>query len=286
VASGGILVYAFPRAYSAGFSGFYMPLMMALWLLIMRGVSIELRSHEASPLWRSFFDGLFFLSSTLMAVILGAALGNVIRGVPLDETGFFSGPLFTNFAPGPRPGVLDWYTVTVGVFTLAALAGHGALYLAWKTSGPVNERSRRAAVPIWTAVVVLLAATTFATAAVRPDLYQALLARPWTWPLVPAIAGCLAGVFVLHQSGRELPAFLCSAGFLVSLLAATALGHYPRLLLSTLDHRYDLTIANASAGGISLQIGIVWWSLAIVLAIGYFTYLFRSFRGKVQPEDH
>src|SRR3954471_18587308 len=125
IAGGGVLVFAFPRAYSAGFSGFYMPLMMAIWLLLLRGISIEFRSHQANPLWRSFWDGVFFLSSTLMAVILGAALGNVIRGVPLDESGFFAGPLFTNFQPGPYPGVLDWYTVLVGVFTLCALAGHG-----------------------------------------------------------------------------------------------------------------------------------------------------------------
>src|SRR5437764_2766296 len=129
IASGGVLVHAFPRAYSAGFSGFYMPLMMALWLLILRGISIEFRSHEANPLWRSFWDGCFAFASCLMAIVLGAALGNVIRGVPLDETGFFSGPLFTDFRPGPHPGVLDWFTVVIGAFALLALSGHGALYL-------------------------------------------------------------------------------------------------------------------------------------------------------------
>src|SRR5215213_9803227 len=122
IASGGVLVYAFPRAYSAGFSGFYMPLMMALWLLLLRGISIEFRSHEPNPLWRSFWDGAFAFSSTLMTIVLGAALGNVVRGVPVDATGFFSGPLFTNFSPGRHPGVLDWYTVLIGVFTLLALA--------------------------------------------------------------------------------------------------------------------------------------------------------------------
>src|SRR3954469_20481015 len=88
LAGGGVLFFAFPRAYAAGFSGFYLPLMMVLWLLILRGVSIEFRSMEESPLWRSFWDGVFFLSSSLMAIVLGAALGNVIRGVPLDATGY------------------------------------------------------------------------------------------------------------------------------------------------------------------------------------------------------
>src|SRR5438128_4154109 len=111
IGSAGMLLYAFPRAYSAGFSGFYMPLMMALWLIILRGLSIPFRSQQSSPLWRSFWDGAFAFSSVLMAIVLGAALGNVVRGVPLDATGFFAGPLFTNFLPGRHPGVLDWYTV-------------------------------------------------------------------------------------------------------------------------------------------------------------------------------
>jgi cytochrome bd ubiquinol oxidase subunit II len=171
IASGGVLVYAFPRAYSAGFSGFYLPLMMTLWLLILRGISIEFRSHEANPLWRSFWDGAFVFSSTLMTIVLGAALGNIVRGVPLDATGFFAGPLFTNFLPGRHPGVLDWYTVLVGMFTLCVLAGHGALYLVWKTTGPVQERSRRLAGRAWVLVLVLGALTTIATAQVQPQLY-------------------------------------------------------------------------------------------------------------------
>src|SRR5437588_813541 len=149
IASGGVLVFAFPRAYSAGFSGFYLPLMIVLWLLVLRGISIEFRSHQPNPLWRSFWDGTFFVSSTLLAIVLGAALGNVIRGVPLDASGFFAGPLFTNFTPSHDPGVLDWYTCLVGLFTLAVLAGHGALYLAWKTSGAVNERARELGPQLW-----------------------------------------------------------------------------------------------------------------------------------------
>src|SRR5713101_534770 len=139
IASGGVLFYAFPRAYSAGFSGFYLPLMMVLWLLIMRGLSIEFRSREPNVLWRSFWDGTFTLSSVLLAIVLGAALGNIVRGVPVGAGGFFVGPLFTDFRPGRHPGVLDWYTVLLGLFALSVLAGHGALYLVWKTAGAVRE---------------------------------------------------------------------------------------------------------------------------------------------------
>jgi cytochrome d ubiquinol oxidase subunit II len=284
LASGGVLVYAFPRAYSAGFSGFYMPLMMVLWLLILRGISIEFRSHHPNHLWRSFWDGTFAFSSTLMAIVLGAALGNVIRGVPLEASGFFSGPLFTNFLPGPHPGVLDWYTVLVGVFTLCALAAHGALYLAFKTSGPVQERSNRTARLLAMATGIVCIPTTIATAMIRPGLYANLIARPWTWILALGIILAAAALVWSLQKKDELKAFLSSCAFLICMLAATAAGAYPNLLVSTLDPAYNLNIENAQAGGIGLRVGFYWWSFAIVLAVGYFVYLFRSFRDKVQLE--
>jgi cytochrome d ubiquinol oxidase subunit II len=284
VASGGVLVYAFPRAYSAGFSGFYMPLMMVLWLLILRGISIEFRSHQPNPLWRSFWDGVFAFSSTLMAIFLGAALGNVIRGVPVDETGFFSGPLFTDFTPGIHPGVLDWYTVLVGLFTLAILAGHGSLFLAWKTAGDIHQRSLAIAARVWVAIAILMAFTTVATATIRPNLYGTLADRPWVWLLVLLALGCLVSVFVLVRRVRELPAFLASAGYIVSMLGATAALIYPNILVSTLGAANNLTIYNAASGGLAMKIGLYWWIPALLLAVGYFVFLFHQFRGKVSVE--
>src|SRR5262249_12783529 len=145
IASGGVIVYAFPRAYAAGFSGFYLPLMMVLWLLILRGLSIEFRNRQRNGLWRSFWDGAFALSGVLVAIVLGAAAGNLVRGVPVDASGYFRGPLFTDFRVGRHPGVLDWYTVLLGLLAVGVLAGHGALYLVWKTDGPVQARSQRLA---------------------------------------------------------------------------------------------------------------------------------------------
>jgi cytochrome d ubiquinol oxidase subunit II len=281
LASGGTLFFAFPKVYAAGFSGFYLPLMIVLWLLILRGISIEFRSQEKNRLWRSFWDGVFWFSSTLLAIVLGAALGNVIRGVPLDETGFFTGPLFTNFLPGPHPGVLDWYTVLVGLFTLCVLAAHGAVYLVWKTTGDVHARSQALAGKLWIGVVVLGLLATIGTAQVQPALYPALLARPLAWLLTLGIVAGLAGVFVWLRQRRELHAFLASTGFIVCMLAATATGMYPRMLVSTLDSRYNLTALNSATGTTGLQAGLIWWIPALLLAIFYFTLLFRSFRGKV-----
>src|SRR5258708_29227927 len=155
VAAAGVLFMGFPRVYSAALSGFYLAFMIVLWMLIVRGIAIESRSRQENPLWREFWDTAFSLSSALLAVVLGASLGNMVRGVPLDSTGFFAIPLFTDFRPGMQPGIFDWYTTLVGVFSLCLLAGHGALYLVWKTVGPVQVRSAAWARAIWLTILPL-----------------------------------------------------------------------------------------------------------------------------------
>jgi cytochrome d ubiquinol oxidase subunit II len=288
IAAGGVLFLAFPRVYAAAFSGFYLALMIVLWLLILRGVAIESRSRQANSLWREFWDTTFGLASALLAVVLGAALGNVVRGVPLDGTGSFFIPLFTDFRPGPQPGVFDWYTALVGAFTLCALAGHGALYLVWKTTGPVQARSRLWARRAWLAVLPLWLAVTLATALLRPDIFTHLLDRPWLLAFVVLMLGGVGGVLTFLRRGAELAAFLSSSSFLLGLLGATLAGVYPVWLRSTLDPAYSLTAANSAATSYGLQVALVWWTVGIALAGAYFVNLFRCNRGKVdvRAEGH
>ena len=239
-------------------------------------------------MWREFWDTAFSFSSALLAVVLGAALGNMIRGVPLDETGFFAIPLFMDFQPGVQPGIFDWYTTLVGVFTLCVLAGHGALYLVWKTTGPVQVRSAAWARKIWLAVLPLWVLATMATMWIRPAIYMNVLARPWALGFVLLMLGGLCGVFRFLSRGRELTAFLSSSSFILGLLAATMTGNYPIWLPSTLNPAHSLTATNTAAQSYALQVGLVWWSIGMALAGGYFVYLFRSVRGKVGSgaEEH
>lgn len=281
VAAGGVLFMAFPRVYAAAFSGFYMALMIVLWLLILRGIAIESRSHQENPLWREFWDTTFSLASALLAVVLGAALGNVVRGVPLDATGYFAMPLFTDFQPGVHPGILDWYTALVGLFALCVFAGHGALYLTWKTTGPVQARSRAWAHRAWLAVLPLGALVILSTAWVQPAICTTLLIRPWSLAFVLLMLGGLWGVFRCLKRERELAAFLSSSVFLAGFLAATMAGNYPVWLRSTLDPAHSLTAANAAADSYGLQVGLIWWTIGMTLAGAYFICVYRSFRGKV-----
>ncbi len=155
IAGGGTLYFAFPLLYASAFSGFYLPLMVVLWLLIIRGIGIELRMHIDLRVWREFFDGCFVFASLLLAVFFGAALANVIRGVPLGADEYFFLPFWTNWNIGPHPGILDWYTVIGGLVALAALAVHGALYVAVKTEDALQLRAVGLAKKVWFALLVL-----------------------------------------------------------------------------------------------------------------------------------
>jgi cytochrome d ubiquinol oxidase subunit II len=279
IAAGGLFVFAFPSAYAAAFSGLYLALMVVLWLLVLRGLSIELRSQVDHPLWRDAWDAIFAGASALMAIVLGVALGNVVRGVPLDASGFFREDLFPGMG-GAHMGAIDGFTGTLGVLSLVVLGAHGATFLAWKTTGQVNARSRALASRAWLAVIVGTVAATGLIAAQRRAFFEAFFARPWLWPL-PAAA--LAAASVARRAlgeGRELRAFLASCAFVAAMLIATAGTLYPLILRSTVSDAYDLDAFRAASGGGALRSGLWLLAPALALAVGYFVLLFRSFRGK------
>jgi cytochrome d ubiquinol oxidase subunit II len=284
LAAGGTLYFAFPALYAGAFSGFYLPLMMVLWLLILRGTSIEFRNHIKSAVWDPLWDFLFCGSSLLLAIFFGAALGNVVRGVPLDGSGYFFEPLWTNFRLGEKTGILDWYTILVGVLALAALVMHGGLWVQLKTSGAVSDRSGRAAGRAWWAILVLTALISAVTFKVQLQIMANFRSWPWgaIFPLL-AVAG-LAGVKYELATGKQKNAFYASCAYLTGMLTSVVFGLYP-MVLPARNPAYSLTVSNAKAGQYGLQIGLIWWVIGMVLAAGYFTYLYRSFAGKVSLDD-
>jgi len=283
LAAGGTLYFAFPALYASSFSGFYLPLMMVLWLLILRGCSIEFRNHIKSPVWTPIWDFLFCASSLLLAVFFGAALGNVVRGVPLDASGYFFEPLWTNFQLGEETGILDWYTILVGVLSLCALVMHGALWVELKTTGAVRLRAEALASRVWWAVAALTLLVTAITLRIQPQVKVNLSTWPWgaIFPLL-AVAGA-AGVKLALRRGAGRNAFLASCAYLTGMLTSVVFGVYP-MVLPARDARYSLTVHGASAAPYGLKIGFIWWTLGMILAAGYFTYLYRSFAGKVSAE--
>ncbi len=284
LAAGGTLYFAFPVLYASSFSGFYLPLMIVLWLLVLRGISLEFRNHLSGPVWPPFWDAVFSFSSLLLAVFYGAALGNVVRGVPLDADGYFFEPLWTDFQLGTETGILDWYTVLVGVASLAVLTLHGAVWVALKTEEDLQQRARRAAAWAWWATGALTVAVTVVTFQVQPQVAANLAERPWGY-LFPAlaVAGLLATRWFLYR-GADLRAFLSSCAYLMGMLTSVVFGLYPLVLPASTDPAYSLTVENAKAGEYGLRIGLVWWMVGMALVTAYFVYTYRHFSGKVRLE--
>lgn len=282
LAAGGALYCAFPALYAASFSGFYLPLMIVLWLLILRGISIELRNHLDNAVWKPLWDTVFCGASGLLAIFYGAALGNVVRGVPLDQNGEFFLPLWTNWQPGAEPGILDWYTVLVGVLAFVTLAQHGALWVHLKAEGALGQRARRAATTAWWAVVVFTIVVTLASFFIQPVLGSSFSARPWgvVFPLL-ALAG-LGGVRVMLARGAEGGAFLASALYITGMLTSLVFGVYPNVL-PAIAPEHSLTIANAAAPPEGLRIALGWFVPGAMLATAYFVFLYRKFAGKTAP---
>jgi cytochrome bd ubiquinol oxidase subunit II len=285
VASGGTLFFAFPLLYASAFSGFYLPLMIVLWLLMLRGMSIELRPHFHDPLWRTFFSGVFFVASSLLAIFLGAALANVIRGVPLDENNSFFLPLWTDWRTRPHPDILDWYTVIGGALGFVALAMHGALYLALKTDGAVQQRAEAVARKLWPVVSIATLVSIPATVVARPRSLHNYLLHPGSVLAPIAVAAGIAVVAWGMRRGAELTAFLGSCVYLAAMLFGAAAGLFPAMLPSSMDSSRDITVSQALAGEHTLRVGIVWWSFGILLACMYFVFIYWLFRGKVSEHS-
>lgn len=284
LAAGGTLYFAFPLLYASSFSGFYLPLMMVLWLLMMRGIGIELRAHMDNPVWRGFFDLIFCVSSLLLCIFFGAALGNVVRGVPLGPDQYFFEPLWTNFRVGTNNGILDWYTVLTGVIALVTLTTHGALYISVKTEDELNRRTRKVALWTWPVQLLLTVVGLIATVSIRPTVLDNYKHHAIGFVIPVVVFGSLAVMMHALIRRNEKAAFASSIAYIVGMLVGAAFGLYPVVLPASTDPARSLTIYNSAAGQHGLSVGFTWWILGMVLALAYFFYLFRMFRGKVRLE--
>jgi len=181
----------------------------------------------------------------------------------------------------PEAGIIDWFTLLMGVLGLATLAAHGANYLVMKTEGEVQKRARRISqVSSWL-VAGACVITIVCARSIRPGLLGNFAAYPWGW-VFPLIGACgLVGMFVFQRGGKDSRAFLASSAFIAGMLASTAFALFPVVLPASNGAQNDLTIYNTSAPSYGLGVGVIWWVIGMLLALAYFTYLFMRFRGKV-----
>lgn len=270
IAGGASLFALFPAAFASSFSGFYLPFMLVLWLLMFRGIALELREHFDSDVWHQCWDFLFTASSALLILLFGVALGNLLRGVPLDAAGYFQG----TFA-----FLLNPYALCVGLFALAVLGVHGAAFLAMRIEGPPGARAMRLASSgawITLALYVLVTALTIAMQAPLRALW--LLAMP--------VISCAAVVAIWWnaRAKRAAAAFIASSCFIVTLLAASAGTLFPYLLPAFPAGHGGVSIFDAAPSGVALACALTVSVAGIVAVAIYAPIVWRRMGGKVRVE--
>src|SRR6476646_11056478 len=281
---GGTLIAIFPRLMASAFAGYYLALFLILWCLILRGISIEVGGHINDRLWQGYWDFVFVCSNFLLAILFGAAAGNVARGVPLNAEGNFSMAFFTDFNARGHVGLLDWYTVSIAVLATVVLAAHGATYLTLKTEGPVHDRSEKFGKYLWIATVPLLFLILVESRIVRPDLPGRAWSNPFWWlGLIITVVSiiCLVSGLTGH---RERRAFLASNFLIVGLLATGAAAIFPVMLHSTLAPENSLTAYALASSPTTLLRASFWWPIGFALAVLYFVFISRRYVGKVSVQ--
>lgn len=284
VGFGGTLMAIFPRLMASAFAGYYLALFLILWCLILRGVSLEVGGHINDRLWQGYWDFTFIVSNVLLAILFGAAAGNVARGVPVDAQGDFSMAFFTNFNVRGHVGLLDWYTVSIAILAVVMLAAHGATYLTLKTEGPVHDRSEKLAKYLWIAVVPLLLVVLIESRIVRPDLPGRALSNPFWWLGFVVVATSAITLISGLATRREPRAFVGSNFLIVGLLTTGAAAIFPVMLHSTLAPENSLTAYAVASSPSTLRLASLWWPIGFALAVFYFVFISRRYAGKVSVQ--
>lgn len=292
IAAGGVLFFAFPTLYASSFSGFYLPLMLVLWLLIFRAIGLELRGQIHNQMWEAIWDKAFGVASLLLSLFFGAALGNVVRGVNLgmvkdgastQEAHYFFLPLWNpTFDPlAEHQGVIDWFTILLGLVAVVTLTIHGANWVIFKTSSSLNSRLKKAIYRLnfVLAALVILSASTWHY--VKPFPLTNLQNHWWLWvfPILAAVG--ILGLFRIKKFKKDSTGFFFSSLFIFGSFSSTIASMFPNLLPSTNSVNPSLTVYNVAAHEYGLAIGLRWFFVAAILVIAYFVIQFKVFKGKM-----
>lgn len=297
IAAGGVLFFAFPKLYASSFSGFYLPLILVLWMLIFRAIGLELRGQLNNEMWKNFWDKAFGIASLLLALFFGTALGNVVRGVNLGgvENGesmyeplYFFLPLWNSeFSPlSEHLGVIDWFTLLIGIIAVVALTIHGGNWVILKTESSINEKIKSLNFKL-NFVLLILILTSFAVwHLVDPKPFKNFIDYPvlWIFPII-ALTGII-GLFKIRTFKKDISGFIFSSLFLAGALASSAISIFPNLLPSTNNINPSLTIYNVSADFYGLSVGTYWYVIAAVLLVIYLIVQYRIFKGKLDHNDY
>lgn len=276
VLAGGALFAAFPLVYASLFSGFYLAMMLVLLVLILRTVAIEFRSKRESPRWRATWDWFFFGSSLGITLLLGVALGNVIRGVPIDRDGNMDINLVD---------LLNPYSLALGVTAVAMLSLHGGIFLTQKVEDDLLARVTRLVPRLMVVFFVLMTGLIGWTLTLDQEIGRNYRDRLWigVFPLLALLAALAAWRQIHHR--RYLSAFVASATMIALLMGTVAGGLYPVMLPSSTSTEYDLTVTNAASAENTLTVMFVMALIGMPFVVLYTAGVYYFFRGKVRLDD-
>ncbi len=277
ISAGGAIFAAFPEWYATMFSGFYLALLVMLLALIGRAVSFEFRSKDKHPRWRKFWDWMLFSGSLIPALLWGVAFANLIRGVPINAEGQYVGTFWN---------LLNPYALLGGLATLSAFVMHGDVFLCLKTKGEVRQRAENAAFRLWIPALILVLAFVFATV-FATDMFARLGVNPGPIPLGAGVALLVAGWFIRQR--RFGWAFVMTSLTIALSAATVGIGLYPRVMVSSLNPAWSLTVYNASSSPYTL--GVMTIVALILLPIvllyqGWSYYIFRKRIGREDPLEY
>ncbi|MBN1478911.1 cytochrome d ubiquinol oxidase subunit II [candidate division KSB1 bacterium] len=267
--AGGAMFAAFPHWYATMFSGFYMALVLLLLALIVRGVSFEFRSKDANPKWRSLWDWMLFVGSAVPALLWGVAVANLIRGVPIDANMNYVGGFFN---------LLNPYALLGGLMTLSLFTYHGALFLTLKTTDDILVKAQSIAQKLWLPTTILVFAFVIA-GYFATDMFTRLGANPGVVPIIAGLALLLSGWFVkIRRSGL---AFTMTGITLAASVVTVFIGLFPRVLVSSLNDAWSLTIYNASSSPYTLKIMTIIAVIFVPIVLVYQGWTYWMFRKRV-----
>ena len=270
---GGALFAAFPVVYATVFSGFYLAFMLLLFALIFRAVSFEFRGKEESITWRKSWDWAFFLGSLLPAILFGVAIGNIMRGIPIDSEGIFRGSFL---------GLLNPYSLFIGIVSLTMFVWHGANYLTIKTESNLQIRAKKWAWQGWLVFLILYVIATVSTIYISPFLFEGLLSNILFWIiLIVTLSGLFLSPYFLKQD-KHSKAFFFSSLAIVGVISLLAVSLFPNLVPSSIDLLYSLNIYNAASTPRTQFTMLIIALIGMPFVIGYTIYIYRQFKGKVE----
>ena len=275
--AGGALFAAFPVVYATVFSAFYLALMLLLFALIFRAVSMEFRGKVDSPKWKKYWDNAFGISSLLAATLFGVAIGNILRGIPLNQDGIFTGNFFM---------LLNPYSILVGVLSLVLFIMHGAIYLTLKTDGQQKERVIALIPKFWIAFVSLYFIVTLYTMFEAKYLFNSILGNPLFYLFFLLLLAGIIYIPVGVKSGRFGRTFLASSVAITMMICLMALSMFPNLVPSSIDPEFSLNIYNASSTQRTLETMLIIALVGMPLVVGYTIIIYRIFKGKVKLNEH